>query len=281
MNFRFSFSDPELKIITKMISVVISTHKPDLLQQISKNIEQTIGVAYEIIAIENDARFSISEAYNSGVEKAQYPFLCFVHEDVLFQTNGWGEHLVNIMMNDKKVGLIGIAGTKFKSSYPSAWGQSPYLSKYRCGHIVQRFKNDEEKYIDFNGRSEYKGTEEVMCVDGVFLFTKKEIFKTCRFDNVMLTGFHGYDIDFSLQVHFQSYKVIVSRGVLLLHFSAGNYTRENTIANRKISFKWRKKLPAATVDTHLSTLGIMKSEIMNWIFFLTTALKRLLKFKSN
>lgn len=264
-----------------MISVVISTHKPDYLHQISKNIEKTIGVAYEIIAIENDARFSISEAYNSGVEKAQYPFLCFVHEDILFQTIDWGKHLVNIMTNDKNVGLIGVAGTKFKSAYPSAWGQSPHLSKYRCGHIVQRFKNDEEKYIDFNGRSEYKETEEVMCVDGVFLFTKKEIFKTCRFDNVMLTGFHGYDIDFSLQVHFQSYKVIVSRGVLLLHFSAGNYTRENTIANRKISFKWRKKLPAATVDTHLSTFGIMKSDIINWMYFLTTALKRILKFKSN
>jgi len=263
-----------------MVSVVISTHKPDLLLQVSKNIEQTIGVAYEIIAIENNALFSISEAYNRGVEKAKYPFLCFVHEDVLFQTDHWGEHLVKIMTDDNKVGLIGVAGTKFKSSYPSAWGQSPYLSQYRCGHIIQRFKNNEDKYIDFNGKKFFNDNEEVICVDGVFLFTKKEIFETCRFDDIMLTGFHGYDIDFSLQVHFQSYKVIVSRGVLLLHFSAGNYTSENTAANRKIALKWRKKLPAATVDTHLSTLAIIKPDIINWIYFLITALKRKLRIKS-
>lgn len=264
-----------------MVSVVISTYKPDLLLQVSKNIEHTIGVAYEIIAIENEARFSISEAYNRGVEKAIYPFLCFVHEDVLFQTNHWGEHLVKIMTDDKKVGLIGVAGTKFKSSYPSAWGQSPFLSQYRCGQIIQRYKNNEEKYIDFKESSKLNETEEVMCVDGVFLFTKKEIFEKCRFDSCMLTGFHGYDIDFSLQVHFQSYKVIVSRTLLLLHFSAGNYTRENTIANRKIAFKWRKKLPAATVDTHLSTLQIIKTDIVNWIYFLSIALKRKLKLNQN
>lgn len=264
-----------------MISVIISTYKPILFQQITENIKQTIGVEYEIIGIENNTQYSICEAYNMGVERAKYPFLCFVHEDVIFLTSDWGKNLVSIMKNDNSIGLVGVAGTKFKSSYPSAWGQSPTLSKFKRGHIKQRYRDNREYYIDFNENAESNEIEEVICLDGVFLFSKKEVFTKCKFDEKLLTDFHGYDIDFSLQVFFQSFKVVVFRGILLLHYSSGNYTRKNTIANRRIALKWRKKLPVATTDSHLSTFGIIKLDVLNWIYFLTTALKREISVQRN
>ena len=255
-----------------MISIIISTQDLNLLERVSENIKDTIGVEYEIIAIENKAQYSICKAYNMGVEQSKYPYLCFVHEDVLFKTKEWGKRLISIMKNDPAIGLIGIAGTKFRSSYPSAIGQGPGLSKYLRGNIFHY-----EIYKDFDESIQQNELEDVVCIDGVFMLTKKEVFTYCRFDDILLTHFHGYDIDFSLQVFFQSFRVIVDRGILLAHYSNGNYIGQNTIANRKVGRKWLKKLPVATKDTHLSRMEIRFLDLLNWIYFIRTAFKRNLK----
>jgi len=255
-----------------MISIIISTQDLNLLEQVSENIKETIGVEYEIIAIENKAQYSICKAYNMGVEQSIYPYLCFVHEDVLFKTKEWGKRLISIMKNDPAIGLIGIAGTKFRSSYPSAIGQGPGLSKYLRGNIFHY-----EIYKDFDESIQQNELEDVVCIDGVFMLTKKEVFTYCRFDDILLTHFHGYDIDFSLQVFFQSFRVIVDRGILLAHYSNGNYIGQNTIANRKVGRKWLKKLPVATKDTHLSRMEIRFLDLLNWLYFLKMAFKRKIK----
>ena len=252
-----------------MISVIISTQDSVLLHRVSENIKETIGVEYEIIAIENKAQYSICEAYNIGVSKSKFPFLCFVHEDVLFKTKMWGDRLTSIMKNDTTIGLIGIAGTKFRSSYPSAIGQGPGLSRFLRGNIYAW-----DNYKDFDKSVQQNEIDDVVCIDGVFMFSKKEVFKNCNFDEKLLTHFHGYDIDFSLQVFFQPYRVVVDRSVLLAHYSDGNYVGQNTIANRKVGRKWMKKLPVATNDTHLSGLKIRILDSFNWLYFLKTALKR-------
>ena len=255
-----------------MISVIISTQDSVLLHRVSENIKETIGVEFEIIAIENKAQYSICEAYNIGVSKSKFPFLCFVHEDVLFKTKMWGDRLTSIMKNDTTIGLIGIAGTKFRSSYPSAIGQGPGLSRFLRGNIYAW-----DNYKDFDKSFQQNEIDDVVCIDGVFMFSKKEVFKNCNFDEKLLTHFHGYDIDFSLQVFFQPYRVVVDRSVLLAHYSDGNYVGQNTIANRKVGRKWMKKLPVATNDTHLSGLKIRILDSFNWLYFLKTALKRNIK----
>lgn len=258
-----------------MISIIISTHKPEIFKIFSENLNNTIGVEYELISIENNAQYSISEAYNMGIEKSSFSFLCFVHEDVLFKTQNWGKHLISIMENDPTVGLIGVAGSKFKSTYPlSGWGQGSRLNKYKRGHIFHKINNKEESYLNFDINPDSKDVEEVVCLDGVFLFSKKEVFENCRFDDKMLTDFHGYDADISLQVFFQNYKVLVDRGIELIHFSGGNYSTEYTIANKKIWRKWILKLPVATNDLNLSRFELYKTDAVNWYYSGIDSIKR-------
>jgi len=255
-----------------MISVIISTQDKALLDRVSENINNTIGVDFEIVPIENKGRYSICEAYNKGVAKSNYSYLCFVHEDVLFKTKDWGNRLISIMKADTKIGLIGIAGTKFRSSYPSAIGQGPGLQRFLRGNIYHW-----DIYKDFDVSNNKKEIEDVVCIDGVFMFSKKDVFINCRFDEKLLTHFHGYDIDFSLQVFFHSYRVVVDRNVLIAHYSNGNYVGQNTIANRKVGRKWIMKLPVATLDTKLSEIEIRILDILNWIYFLKTAFLRNIK----
>ncbi len=258
-----------------MISIIVSTHKPHLFKKFLENLNSTIGIEYEMIAIENHAQWSICEVYNVGVEKAKYPFLCFVHEDVFFKTQDWGKRLVCKMESDTSIGLIGVAGSKFKSSYPlSGWGQGPSLNKYKRGHIFHQIKDENESYLNFDINPIQNELEEVVCLDGVFLFSKKEVFKKCRFDDKMLTHFHGYDADISLQVFFQNYKVLVDRKLELLHSSGGNYTAEYTVANKKIWRKWVLKLPAATSDLKMNAFDLYKTDVLNWYYSGIDTIKR-------
>jgi len=266
----------EVKNIT-MISIIISTHKPELFEAVKVSIEETIGVAYEIIGVENHARYSICEAYNIGERQAKYPYLCFVHEDVLFKTKDWGKSLISIMEADKSIGLIGIAGTKFRSSYPSSIGQGPGLRRFLRGNIYHW-----DKYKDFDVSILKSDIDNVVCIDGVFMFSKKDVFQHCRFDEQLLTHFHGYDIDFSLQIFFQGYRVIVDRKILLSHYSNGNYAEQNTKANRLIGKKWKRKLPVVSKDLKLSWMDIHILDSLNWLYFLKTAFiskcKQIFKF---
>lgn len=262
-----------------MISIIISTHKSEYFKAVQISIEQTIGVEYEIIGIENHAQYSICEAYNIGENKAKYPYLCFMHEDILFKTKNWGKTLISIMEADKSIGLIGIAGTKFKSTYPTgSWGQSSFLKKYKRGHIYVPSDKSAEKHIEFDESKQPQTLEEVVCIDGVLMFTKKDIYKSCRYDDNTFTNFHGYDLDFSLQVHFQSHKVMILRDIELIHLSTGNYTSYFTLANRLIQKKWKAKLPVASRDLDLSDFELFYyNTVNNLISFKDTLIR---KFKN-
>lgn len=262
-----------------MISIIISTHKPEYFKSVKISIEQTIGTEYEIIGIENHAQYSICKAYNIGESKAKYPYLCFMHEDILFKTKDWGKTLISIMEADKSIGLIGIAGTKFKSTYPTgSWGQSSFLKKYKRGHIYVPSNNSIEHHIEFDESKQPKLLEEVVCIDGVLMFTKKDIYKSCRYDDRTFTNFHGYDLDFSLQVHTKSYKVMVFRNLELIHLSTGNYTPYFTLANRLIQKKWRVALPIASRDLRLSNFVLnYYNTVNNLILFKDTIVRKLKK----
>ena len=104
------------------ISIIICSKNGFLEDELVENIKTTIGSEYEIIVIDNSKnKYSIFEAYNIGIKNSIFPYLLFVHEDVLFHSQSWGEILISYFNNDLKLGLIGIAGSKTKEKIPSTW----------------------------------------------------------------------------------------------------------------------------------------------------------------
>ena len=198
-----------------MISIVICSRDNTLLNAVSQSIKETIGLPYEIIAIDNrESKYGICKAYNLGASKAKYDIFCFMHEDIAFVTQNWG---VNVLshLKDERVGLIGIAGAEPKLIVPASFDAS----------ILNVETNIQ-----------------VVGVDGVWLCTKRSVFEKFKFDELTLTGFHGYDIDFSLQV-FSEFKVCVVFDILLKHYSCGRCDRKYVAGKLEIYKKWRKKLP--------------------------------------
>ncbi|MDN3583913.1 glycosyltransferase [Mucilaginibacter flavus] len=224
-----------------MISIIISSVNSALLQQVSNNIDATIGVPYEIIATNNSlGQQGICEVYNKAMFKAQYDILCFMHEDVLIKTKNWGATLVNLFNNDKRLGLVGVAGSSYKPVTPSGIGGVGINTYY--SNLIQSFKYKKGRSRHVYSNPDNQPLAEVVCVDGVFMATPKNIAEEFMFDEITFKKFHGYDIDFSLSVG-QKYKVSVTFDILLNHFSEGLYNDAWMEENLKLHSKWSMHLP--------------------------------------
>jgi GT2 family glycosyltransferase len=237
-----------------MISIIICSRKTDISKSQQINLGETIGIAFEIICIDNsENKYSIFQAYNLGASQAKFPFLCFIHDDILFQTANWGSNLLH-HFEDSEFGLIGVAGSQYKSKYLSGWGCPPKFMRVNITEIhLDGFKN-----VMYFNPTENK-LEEVICIDGVFMATRKSIWEEYKFDEKTFSGFHCYDMDYSLQVY-QKYKVGVCFDINIVHFARASYKKAWFETTKILYNKWGSILP-------LSLNSLSNNEIDNVDWF--------------
>ena len=224
-----------------MISIIIASVKSDFLANVSQNIRDTIGVEFEIISFPNsNGEMGLCELYNLGTKKARYAILCFMHEDVAFLTQDWGKKVESVFADQPKLGVLGIVGSTYKTISPSGWHVAG-LDAER-GNIMQQFKFQNK--VDRHHTLNPDGVKlaQVAVVDGVWFCTTSAIMKQFQFDENTLKKFHGYDIDFCLQVG-AKYNILVTYDVLLKHFSEGNFNEDWIVETLKVRKKWKSRLP--------------------------------------
>ncbi|WP_179412268.1 glycosyltransferase [Mucilaginibacter sp. E4BP6] len=224
-----------------MISIIISSANSDQLQQVTQNITTTIGVPFEIIAVDNSkGQQGICTIYNKGIAQAKYDILCFLHEDIIIKTNNWGSILKSIFDSDTKIGLLGIVGGGYKPFTPSTWGGLGIKNTF--SNVIQSYKyTQKEPYHDYRN-PENSLLENVACVDGVWLATTNKIASEFKFDEDTFKGFHAYDLDYSIAVGLH-YKIAVTYEILINHLSEGKYSREWMEDTLKLHEKWKEQLP--------------------------------------
>lgn len=220
-----------------MISIIICSRKTTISQELSINIAETIGSAYELIVIDNsENEYSIFEAYNLGIERSIGTYICFIHDDVLFHTEGWGNVIASIFQLDEKIGLIGVAGAKVKTKMPSAWWD---CSENKQVINILQHHIDKDKEIMLSG-FEQNPNVEVVVIDGVFMAMRKDnriLFHT------KMEGFHAYDLNISFEYKKYGYEIIVTNKFLLEHYSSGVIDENWIQATNKIHDLYQKELP--------------------------------------
>lgn len=253
-----------------MISIIICTQKKELPADLVDNIKTTIGVAYEIIAIDNSGgKYSIFEAYNKGIAESKYSNLCLVHEDVLFCTQNWGQR-VNTYLESLETGLIGIAGSDHANRVPFTWNHSGVYYQWI-------YNNGKEKRLMKRPQNIKNIKNQVVFLDGVFLCMRKELTEKIHFDE-NLKGFHGYDLDISLQSHNAGYKNYMVSDIMIEHLSSGNKTRRYYQNLITVYRKWEKTLPI-DIRKSLSQKAITDMETAKLKVLLTKLAKRAFDFK--
>ena len=200
-----------------MLSIIICSIHQHLLDGVKKSIANTVGVEYELLIWNNkEEQLGLCAVYNKMATQAKYPYLCFCHEDILFETENWGYLLKQLFENNSSVGLVGIAGSTYKSGNYSGWFTG--IEDLDYFKIIHEVKGVE---IELISPPKYSfAQKKVACIDGVFMACSKTVWQTFKFNEKLLQGFHFYDIDFSLRVAL-AMDVIVTDKILLRHITKG------------------------------------------------------------
>jgi hypothetical protein len=215
-----------------------------LASQVKRNIDNTIGTEWELILVDNTImKKGICEVYNEGAEKSKYNIICFVHEDVLFETKNWGRIVQDYFANDKTLKVVGIAGAKYKSNTPSGW--STGIRSLDCCSIFHVNKEGKREKIYSNPNPAEK-LQPTITIDGVFMCTTKQSWMETKFNNQLLRGFHLYDLDFSIRNSVKG-KVAVSFEIDLVHLTEGGDFGDNWVNETLLWHRANEReLPAAT-----------------------------------
>jgi len=223
-----------------MLSIIICSRIgeiPDLLKQ---NIHNTVGCEYELVVIDNSNNgYSIFSAYNTGLLLSQYPYLCFVHEDVEFVTSDWGSKVIQHLLTPN-IGFIGVAGGRAVLRVPYDWSSFDSMRNIINSHYTHNNKRVDEKTLRPAKPQNIK--EECVVLDGVFLCANKSLFDKISFDE-QLGGFHCYDMDICLQAAKNQYQNYMIFDIDLRHFSLGNFNKSYIEAILSLHRKWNPYLP--------------------------------------
>jgi hypothetical protein len=200
-----------------MISIIICSINQDYLHNVSENISKTIGIEYELLVWDNRyEKKGICEVYNIMAKKAKYPQLCFLHEDIFFETQDWGVTLTGLFRDNPGTGVIGVAGSAYKSAMFSGWytGNKDY-DVYNYTHRINGVDHKDRQPTD-----KEEVFYPVVCIDGVLVACRREAWEDIQFDAEGLKGFHFYDIDFSLRAA-RKYGIGVTMQIDLVHITQG------------------------------------------------------------
>ncbi len=244
-----------------MLSIIICSISPEFRKQVVENLAQSVGCEHEFIIFDNrEYQYGLCKVYNLCARQAKYPYLCFAHEDIVINTNGWARKLIAHIQNDENIGAIGVAGIGFvseraKPSTPraAAFFRVKHIDKHtgRRAHIW-RPKGKEGLY-------------RVATIDGQFIFTTKKVWSEFPFDEERFTHFHLYDLDFSMQVNTR-YKVMASTELDITHFSFGTYNDTHRAFYQKFIEKWKHRLPLMLMPetaTPVTVAKVFTHDILN------------------
>jgi hypothetical protein len=238
-----------------MISIIICSRQNSISPELRENIQQTIGIEFEIIIIDNSANtHTIFTAYNKGVALSRYPILLFMHDDIFYHTQNWGCRVAD-HFKQEEIGGIGVAGTAYIPFMPGGWWSSGIGHLY----LLQSEGKNTKPFLWNN----FEGTKEVVALDGVWFCIRRNLFDRIKFDEDTYKGFHFYDVDISLQVFHLGYKLLCVKDILIHHLSSGSLDEkwiENSLIFRK---KWKDKLPVSSIPITLKERNHMEYRVLS------------------
>ena len=227
-----------------MLSLIICSKHSMIDEFLKRNISETIGVDYEIVHIDNSKnQYTISKAYNVGVQRAKGDYLCFMHEDVIYHSQGWGG-VVQKCLEQDFVGALGVVGSTIIHDRID-WR---FLEHQHSG-IIQGAFSVEKNPLYYWTHTPFKQEKMPICqvatLDGVWICIRKELFdkKQLCFDEKTYHGFHQYDNDICMQVNQLGKGVFLTTDVLLEHKSEGVFSVEYRENMDLFLRKWQKCLP--------------------------------------
>jgi glycosyltransferase involved in cell wall biosynthesis len=241
-----------------MITIGFSTRKID--DGFVSLLKKSSGISNpEIIAVENNGQFSLTEVYNKILNDSKNDIVVLCHDDIYFDSKNWGQKILNHFKRNSDYGILGLAGT---TNMPKSarWWEDFSKMKGIVNH-EHGGKKWESKYSSSKGN----GLDDVVLVDGLFIVVNKKNIKTNFNDNIK--GFHFYDVDFSFRNFIEDVKIGVMYDVRVTHKSIGE-TNFQWEKNREIFAEKYKDILPVKIKRNLTLESPIKV-LLSCLFFKT------------
>ena len=201
------------------LTVVFCTRETDHenKEEFMNMLQNTAGCEITISMVSNPDGISLSQVYGDILESEyiKSDIVVFVHDDIEFLRDGWGKEVIRLFKDNKKYGIIGVAGSAQFDQNGAWWN---YEKKY--GQVLHRHEG--KTWLSTFSPLLTKDLEEVAVIDGVFIaIDKKRI--TQNFVT-KLASKHMYDIAFCLANSTgkkNKYKIGVTTNIRIAHNSLG------------------------------------------------------------
>lgn len=199
------------------ITVIYSTRQssPGYQEHIRKTCH--LGDRLEIIEVVNDGQWGLSELYNRVMKDCKYDIVVFMHDDLIFETYGWGRILLRNFAR-REVEIIGLAGVHTDFPDNGCW----WHGRYKAG-IVNHIK-DGQKFATVFSPEQGDRIKKVMSVDGLFIAARKS--RLAHSFDESFTGFHFYDLGFCFPNYLEGVDIGVVTNIRVTHMSVGNTNDE-------------------------------------------------------
>jgi hypothetical protein len=242
------------------ISIITCSIKPELCNKMLESIKTTIGTDFETIIFDNrEKNLGICQVYNYCAQRAKFPYLCFIHEDIIMATPNWGMTMLEFSEKTTNCGVIGFAGGIIAKKNFICWekgleGRYRFYDVGRQGHG----NYDIASLVYFYNNPNDEDFAKVVTLDGLFLFVKRSVWEENSFDEERFKGFHFYDADFSFGVaqKRQNYVCLVAD---IYHFSGGSYDKAYYESALIFQEKWKDRLSCSTDKQKISMIDEINS----------------------
>lgn len=162
-----------------------------------KKLEIPEGYSVEYIKINNAN--SITEAYNDEMKSNNAKYKIYLHQDVFILNKNFINDIIRIFESDKKIGILGVIGSKDISQSGTWW-----RSEERYGKVYDSSKGI-MKELKFNEiQNEY---EDVSAVDGLLIATQYDI----PWRDDIIKGWHFYDVSQCQEFIKRGLKVVIPK----------------------------------------------------------------------
>ena len=212
----------------KSITIVFCTKNEESeADAFIEHLRNSCGCGATIICLKNPNGVSLSKIYADMVDNPEVrtDIMVFVHDDIEFLKDGWGTEVIRLFSENKKYGIIGVAGSAQFDENGAWWN---YDKKF--GQVLHR--NEGKSWLTAFSPLLEKDLQEVAVIDGLFIaIHRKRIANNFSRD---LESFDMYDIDFCLSnLLSNKCKIGVTTNIRLAHNSIGRL-RPSWYENRKI-----------------------------------------------
>jgi len=196
-----------------------------------------------LIYLRNEDNKGPIVAYNQGIKLGKSDYVCLMHNDVLIFEKGWLSTILDLMDENKDIGIIGLAGRK-------SINKKGLVDE---STLVHNLRNEDLNEIM------RKSIEEVAVIDGLCFIVRRKILSATEGLDEAYGYMHCYDLDISMASIDLGYCNVVAR-IDAMHISNGGITRRTpsyrslvkddysllNVNYKKFSRKWRKLLPRET-----------------------------------